>query len=438
MAFIFMGVNAQTYWDLNGNPASASNFIGTTNNRPLIFKTNSTERMHLLPDKPFLGIGTSTPEATLHLYYQDGAVPPISQKLLQLTTSNTPNGFSIISNRTTNDIYFKQQEEAKFFLEGPGGGLVVAQDGKVGFGTDAPEATLHINSMDINSVSQQLLQLTTPTCTTGFNVSYNRDTKDITFKQQEAAKFFIEGLNGGFVIAPDGKIGMGTVAPKEKVHINDGNLLISATSASTKNVIQMGEGDYSWSIERVNSKVDGNGLNFWVDLPVGPGGGELPRSGRSVIFLSTNGRIGVGTKTPTTTFEVSGDFKSQTADITQILTTNALTAQSATIAHLTGTTLADELKVDGLLCAKEVRVRLAGAPCWPDFVFSKNYNLMPLKELEQFVNENQHLPEIPSAATVEENGIEVGQMNALLLKKIEELTLYILDLQKQIDELKSR
>jgi len=90
--------------------------------------------------------------------------------------------------------------------------------------------------------------------------------------------------------------------------------------------------------------------------------------------------------------------------------------------------------VENLLCAREVKVQIRS--CWPDFVFGKNYKLMPLQELEQFVNETQHLPEIPSAATVEENGIHVGEMNALLLKKIEELTLYVLDLQKQIDELK--
>ena len=231
-----------------------------------------------------------------------------------------------------------------------------------------------------------------------------------------------------------GFLGIGTTEPKQLVHINDGNLLISATSASTKNIIQMGEGLYNWNIERLNSQADGYGLNFWVDDFANPGGGEQPRSSNSVFFLSTNDRVGIGTKTPTAKLDVAGGFKATKAEITQTLTTNDLTAQSATIALLTGITTAENLRVENLLCAQEVKVQIS--TCWPDFVFGKNYKLMPLQELEQFVNENQHLPEIPSAATVEENGIELGQMNTLLLKKIEELTLYIFDLQKQIDELK--
>jgi hypothetical protein len=98
---------------------------------------------------------------------------------------------------------------------------------------------------------------------------------------------------------------------------------------------------------------------------------------------------------------------------------------------------AEKLVVDGTICAKEVRVSLSGSPYWPDFVFAKNYSLMSLSEIEQYIKTNQRLPELPAAAEVEENGIQLGEMNALLLKKIEELTLHIINLQKQIDELKA-
>jgi hypothetical protein len=66
-AFTFLGGYAQ-YWNLTGNDSTdtLSGFIGTTDNQPLIFKTNATERMQLLPDKAFLGIGVSNPQATLH------------------------------------------------------------------------------------------------------------------------------------------------------------------------------------------------------------------------------------------------------------------------------------------------------------------------------------------------------------------------------------
>ncbi|HPK05613.1 MAG TPA: hypothetical protein PK908_06940, partial [Bacteroidales bacterium] len=81
------------------------------------------------------------------------------------------------------------------------------------------------------------------------------------------------------------------------------------------------------------------------------------------------------------------------------------------------------LGVNGKILATEVEVKLFGN--WPDFVFLKDYKLMPLNEVEQFINENGHLPNVPSELQVKEDGINLGQMNAVLLQKIEELTLHI-------------
>ena len=87
--------------------------------------------------------------------------------------------------------------------------------------------------------------------------------------------------------------------------------------------------------------------------------------------------------------------------------------------------------------AEEIAVTAnAGNIHWYDYVFNKDYKLMSLYELEQFIQTNKHLPEIPSETEVKENGINLGEMQGKLLLKIEELTLYIIELQKQIDELK--
>lgn len=96
-----------------------------------------------------------------------------------------------------------------------------------------------------------------------------------------------------------------------------------------------------------------------------------------------------------------------------------------------------KLSVDGKIIAEELRIQnsVDWIP-WPDYVFTKEYKLRNLKQVEDFINKNSHLPEVPSATEVKENGIEVGDMQRTLLKKIEELTLYIIDQQKQIDELK--
>jgi len=63
---------------------------------------------------------------------------------------------------------------------------------------------------------------------------------------------------------------------------------------------------------------------------------------------------------------------------------------------------------------------------------------LPLNELEEFINEKQHLPNVPSAAEVEENGVNVGEMNAILLQKVEELTLYIIQIEKRLSDLESK
>jgi hypothetical protein len=93
-----------------------------------------------------------------------------------------------------------------------------------------------------------------------------------------------------------------------------------------------------------------------------------------------------------------------------------------------------KLKVFGKIISEEVRVQLKTA--WPDYVFEKNYKKLSLSELEKFVNENKHLPNIPSAAEVEKEGQHIGEIQRKVLEKIEELSLYIIELKKEMDILK--
>jgi len=93
-----------------------------------------------------------------------------------------------------------------------------------------------------------------------------------------------------------------------------------------------------------------------------------------------------------------------------------------------------KLSVHGRMRAESVKVYTD----WADFVFEDDYNLPTLQEVEDFINKNGHLKDIPSAAEVAEEGIDVGEMNKLLLQKVEELTLYMIELQKEIEVLKSQ
>src|SRR5690606_13777651 len=139
-----------------------------------------------------------------------------------------------------------------------------------------------------------------------------------------------------------------------------------------------------------------------------------------------------------------------------ILFSLSATAQRNPFANLTekngkigiGTTTPDELlTVKGKIHTQEVLVDLDGAVA-PDYVFEKyfngfsemmpEYSLISLEELELFLKENNHLPNVPSAKTMAEEGISLKDMNLILLQKIEELTLYTLQQQKEIDTLKEK
>ncbi|TCC97699.1 hypothetical protein [Pedobacter hiemivivus] len=89
-----------------------------------------------------------------------------------------------------------------------------------------------------------------------------------------------------------------------------------------------------------------------------------------------------------------------------------------------------KLAVAGNMIAESVKVQLQGS--WPDYVFKSTYILPSLQETEKHIEDNGHLPGIPSAAEVKANGIDLGEMNAALLKKIEELTLYLIEQKKEI------
>jgi len=89
-----------------------------------------------------------------------------------------------------------------------------------------------------------------------------------------------------------------------------------------------------------------------------------------------------------------------------------------------------KLAVNGSIHSKEVKVDL-NVPA-PDYVFANNYPLKTLDEVENYIKENSHLPEIPSAKEFEQNGINVSEMNMALLKKLEEMTLYMIEMKKDI------
>jgi hypothetical protein len=181
--------------------------------------------------------------------------------------------------------------------------------------------------------------------------------------------------------------------------------------------------------------------------------------------IQLTGKLGIGTSAePAALLEVNGDiFTSSQTNYLQFGTNSGSapyvsgsaegslalgTANSAKLWVLQNgnvgigtSTPAFKLSVNGDIKAKKLLVSQGG---WPDYVFDATYKLPSLKQVDQFITKYKHLPDLPSAKEVEEKGISVGDQQALLLKKIEELTLYLIkqdqqieNLNKQVNELKN-
>jgi hypothetical protein len=172
---------------------------------------------------------------------------------------------------------------------------------------------------------------------------------------------------------------------------------------------------------------------------------------RNALRVQRDGKIGIGINPPqyTLTFGSTDDRIGFYSDATHYSFIEFYNSQTANMTFKTknasgggfifdggnvgiGTTNPTyPLTVNGTIRSKKVIVNTG----WSDFVFDDDYSLMPLHEVESFIKANRHLPEIPSAKEVEENGVSLGEISASLLQKIEELTLYTIEQQKVIEEL---
>ena len=143
---------------------------------------------------------------------------------------------------------------------------------------------------------------------------------------------------------------------------------------------------------------------------------------KTALFIdANNNNTGIDTEFPSAKLDVNGDLKAQRIGI-------GINPPLSTDSY--------KLFVDGGIAAREVKVTIN---TFPDYVFSDTYKLLSLDNLGKYITNNKHLPGIPSSNEVEkDNGVELGAMQVKLVEKIEEQTLYILDLQKQLNELKKQ
>ncbi len=274
---------------------------------------------------------------------------------------------------------------------------------------------------------------------------FTYSNRDITFNTG-TGNFIVFPVNGG-------NAGIGTVNPTAKLHVNGsikGRDFITVDKGGAYRIALNGQTD-----GYITGRNDSSENKFYIS------------SNGSSWF--TGGNVGIGTTSPGAVLEVNksinevwttrirngggnslglliqngyGDSQSSnSATILQLEDANNNLRMKVQSNGKVGIGTADipngyKLAVAGKIIAEEIDVQLESQ--WPDYVFYKNYQLPTLKEVENHILEKGYLKDIPSAKEVEENGIKLGEMNAKLLQKIEELMLYTIQQQKELNLLKSQ
>lgn len=213
-------------------------------------------------------------------------------------------------------------------------------------------------------------------------------------------------------VSNGGNVGIGTTSPSSKLHVI-GNAFISGF-ASIAGAAIIGS----------NASVGGD-LNIDAVNPII----QLSNSNVEKGFIQLSGdNIRIGTNSG----NAAGKFVIRTNGGDHVFVDGSGNVNIGSQTDAPGYIL----RVGGKMICEEVKVKLQSSG-WPDYVFSEKYKLPSIAELTEFIKLNKHLPNIPSAADVQKNGIEVGDMQKRMMEKIEELTLYIIQQQKEIDLLKT-
>jgi hypothetical protein len=374
-------------WVIGGNfLASITNFpdmsVGTCDNFDFTLKANNIKRQWIKPDGTIsfgmnLNSNTSGPEYKFHgaamrisgansfggpQIIFDGTSPNGEWGIEYTTQLNTP-GLNFwkpyLSPNSTNNLFF------------------LADNGKVGIGTDILSARLTVDSWNDD----------------GVRIKIQNANKKALYVYNAATS------NDGYVMYGDGRV---RVKPANSATSIEAalNPLLYIRNENINNEYKAGlvvecVGQFANGIGNYNN----SGILVTTD--------NFAAATFNVYNANTNMQ----------TFRINGDGKT-------------------TIGQAFATNSNYMLTVNGKIGAREIKVSIQNP--WPDYVFSKSYKLMPLSSLEKYIGKNNHLPNIPSADELknEECGLNVGEMQGLQMEKIEEIYLYLIEMDKEIKKLK--
>ncbi|PKF74825.1 hypothetical protein [Chryseobacterium sp. PMSZPI] len=371
-AIVGLQANAQA-WNTTGNAGTnpTANFIGTTDNQPLVFKTNNIENMKLSPTGRLVFYNINSQTWSNNLYLGGGnenlaGSGNVSVGLGSMSSNisgggNTALGFNSMTNSTSGSI----------------------------------NTALGINAMQ-NSVSGNN------------NVAVGHNSL-------------------GGMITGDNNTAVGNSALRSWGSVASIALMKNTAIGSTA-LMRLNNGSYNTVIGQdsfVNTFIGNNNIavgsnnardannatgNIYIGNDIVPFNAQ-PTNELNIgnWIIGNNGTIGIGQFS----YQLPADGVGPDGQKYKLFVKDGIRTE-------------------------RVKVDIAANNGWADYVFEKNYQLMPLNDLAQFIDKNGHLPEVPTTEEAIKNGIELKEMNILLLKKIEELTLYTLEQQKRIEALEKK
>lgn len=346
-----------------------------------------------------IGIGTSSPGARLHVsggdvLFQTQAGGYVTLRLKSSDGSNTL-AFDYNSIRHSGgSLYLRSGAGGNLIINDPGEG------GNVGIGTASPLTKLHVvGAVYANAVRSDAVFNGYPHTENGNLIGTEGYW---TLRTGTNNAFNLDLYNSGTPITAmtalqNGNFGIGTTTPQVKFEVVGFGQILRSTGAGsytslrlyndTNNMMRSLEIDYSGS-SYGSALVNGGPVGESASITtVGAFPLTLGTSNTMRMTILGNGNVGIGTPSP--------DAK---------------------------------LAVNGQVHATEVRVTTTVPG--PDYVFDKDYRFLSLEEIRTYIAQHHHLPEVPSAKEMEIDGVKLGEMNMLLLKKVEELTLYMIELKQ--------
>lgn len=380
------GGSSRDAWLLSGNEETNPlvNFLGTTDNQPLVIRTNNAQtlRINTSGRLVFYNSDLAINAANSNLYIAGGNDSPIPGHTG--IASNTVVGISSFRANTSGQFNTVFGNSLLYKNTTGSTNTVIGYNSMINSTTGSQNVVVGSNSMNAATTSTQNVivgnnALNAVTTTGNYNVAVgNGSLSKTTTGRYNIHLGYYDATTG--ITTGTRNIGIGFNAGKN-LTTGSNNIIIGSEST---------EGLPSIIINAPIGSTESNQLNIgnWI--------------------YGYNGQIAIGSFTP-----LSGNIK-------HIFTNNP----------------EYQLIVKNGIKTEKVRVELSSANGWPDYVFDKDYDLMSLEDLTSFVTLNKHLPNIPKAEELVTDGINLGEMDAKLLEKIEELTLYNIDLYKESKILK--